>query len=81
MAAEHVLGSGAAGFTLVEYGSYNCPFCQSAHEVLTSLRDRFGERMRYEFRHRPITGDENALQAAELAEYAHETADRFWEVH
>jgi NhaA family Na+:H+ antiporter len=81
MASEHVLGGDAADFTLVEYGSYNCPFCQSAHEVVSSLRDRFGERMRYVFRHRPITGDQKALRAAELAEYAHETADRFWQAH
>jgi NhaA family Na+:H+ antiporter len=78
---EHSLGNPQAPITLLEYGSYDCPFCQSAHEVVSNLRDRFGERMRYVFRHRPITGDDMALRAAELAEYAHETADRFWEVH
>lgn len=76
MASEHALGGGAADFTLLEYGSYNCPYCQSAHEVVSNLRDRFGERMRYVFRHRPITGDAKALRAAELAEYAHQSADR-----
>ena len=81
MDKEHALGGAAAGFTLTEFGSYHCPFCQSAHEVVTRLRDRFGERMRYVFRHRPITGDDMALRAAELAEYAHESAGRFWEVH
>jgi Na+:H+ antiporter, NhaA family len=81
MATEHALGGADADFTLLEYGSYNCPFCQSAHEVAANLRDRFGERMRYVFRHRPITGDEKALRAAELAEYAHESAGRFWEAH
>src|SRR5688572_18386005 len=78
---EHALGNPNAQFTLLEYGSYDCPFCQSAHEVVSNLRDRFGERMRYVFRHRPITGDDMALRAAELAEYAHESAGRFWEVH
>jgi len=81
MAIEHALGGAQADFTLLEYGSYNCPFCQSAHEVAANLRDRFGERMRYVFRHRPITGDEKALRAAELAEFAHESAGRFWEAH
>ena len=81
MDKEHALGGAAAGFTLTEFGSYDCPFCQSAHEVVTRLRDRFGERMRYVFRHRPITGDDMALRAADLAEYAHESAGRFWEVH
>ena len=78
---EHALGDPNAQVTLTEYGSYDCPFCQSAHEVVSNLRDRFGERMRYVFRHRPITGDDMALRAAELAEYAHESAGRFWEVH
>jgi NhaA family Na+:H+ antiporter len=78
---EHALGSSHPDFTLEEFGSYDCPFCRSAHEVVLNLRDRFGERMRYVFRHRPITGDDMAQRAAELAEYAQESAGRFWEVH
>ena len=78
---DHVLGSAAADITLVEYGSYNCPFCRAAHEIVASLRDRFGERLRYVFRHRPISGNEQARRAAELAEYAHQTADRWWQAH
>ncbi len=81
MEPEHALGVPHADITLVEYGSYHCPYCQAAHEVVAKLRDRFGERLRYVFRHRPITGDPLARRAAELAEYAHESADRFWETH
>jgi NhaA family Na+:H+ antiporter len=78
---DHILGNANADITLVEYGSYDCPYCHAAHEVIAELRDRFGERMRYVFRHRPITGSAKAEQAAELAEYAGETTGRFWEVH
>jgi NhaA family Na+:H+ antiporter len=78
---DHALGDPAAPITLVEYGSYNCPFCHRAHEIIANLRDRFGERMRYVFRHRPITGNVEAERAAQLAEYAALTTDRFWEVH
>ena len=81
MQGEHALGDSAAGLTLVEYGSYNCPYCKAAHEVVANLRDRFGERLRYVFRHRPITGNETAQRAAELAEYAHEKTGGFWELH
>ena len=81
MEREHALGADDADITLVEYGSYHCPYCKGAHDVVSNLRDRFGERLRYVFRHRPITGDERALRAAELAEYAHESAGRFWEAH
>ena len=78
---DHALGGARADLTLVEYGSYTCPYCHAAHDVMADLRDRFGDRMRYAFRHRPTTADADALRAAELAEYAHETTGQFWEAH
>ena len=78
---DHILGGIAADITLVEYGSYACGFCHTAHEVVAGLRDRFGDRMRYVFRHLPIKGSDEAVPAAELAEYASETTGQFWEMH
>ena len=78
---DHVLGPPDAEMTLVEYGSYACPQCHAVHEVVEGLRSRFGERMRYVYRHLPVGGSETAARAAELAEYAAQTAGRFWEVH
>jgi Na+:H+ antiporter, NhaA family len=78
---DHALGDARADITLVEFGSYTCPYCHAAHAVMADLRDRFGDRMRYVFRHRPTTNDPDARRAAELAEYAHETTGRFWEAH
>lgn len=78
---DHHLGSDAADLTLVEYGSFDCPYCQGAHEVVATLRDRFGDRLRYVFRHRPITGDARALEAAQLVEYAHHASGGYWEAH
>jgi NhaA family Na+:H+ antiporter len=67
--------------TLVEYGSYTCSRCHAVHEVIANLRDRFGDRLRYVFRHRPSAGDDEAQQAATLAEYAAETTGPFWDIH
>lgn len=78
---DHVLGPSDAELTLVEYGSYACPNCHAVHDVVEGLRSRFGERMRYVYRHLPVPGGEHAVRAAELAEYAAETTGRFWEVH
>ncbi|MCC2642907.1 MAG: sodium/proton antiporter, NhaA family [Nitrospira sp.] len=78
---DHILGSPDADITLVEYGSYACPHCQAAHEIIAGLRDRFGDRMRYVFRHRPIVGSDKAKRGAGLAEYASKTTGRFWTVH
>lgn len=78
---DHVLGPPDAEMTLVEYGSYACPHCHAVHEVIEELRSRFGERMRYVFRHLPLGTGEDAMKAAELAEFAAQTTGRFWEVH
>ena len=78
---DHVLGAPDADFTLVEYGSYACEYCHAAHEVIVNLRDRFGERMRYVYRHLPLTDRAVATRAAEMVEYASQTSGRFWEVH
>lgn len=80
-AADHALGPSDAPITLVEYGSFHCPYCEAAHEVVGRLRERFGDRLRYVFRHRPITGDELAREASILAEYAHLNGHGFWEAH
>ena len=58
---DHILGPLDAELTLVEYGSYSCPRCHAVHEVIEGLRSRFGERMRYMFRHRLLLGLATAL--------------------
>src|SRR6476619_7369473 len=81
LGGDHVLGPYNAEMTLVEYGSYACPRCHAVHEVIEGLRSRFGDRMRYVFRHLPVAGSEDAKGASELAEYAAQTTGQFWEVH
>lgn len=78
---DHVLGNPDGDMTLVEYGSYTCPRCHAVHEVISNLRDRFGDRLRYVFRHRPDADSDDAWRAAELAEYAFEATGRFWAIH
>lgn len=79
-ARDHVLGADTAPITLVEYGSYDCPHCRAANERITEVREEFGERLRYVFRHRPVTGSDLARRAAELVEHA-DSPDSFWDAH
>src|SRR5690606_36077424 len=80
-ARDHVLGDDEAQITLVEYGSFACPYCSAAHEVVANLRSRFGSRLRYVFRHRPITGSADAEAAAVFAECANRATGDYWTVH
>jgi NhaA family Na+:H+ antiporter len=77
---DHILGPPDAAITLVEYGSYACPYCRAANERIAEVGDQFGDRMRYVFRHRPLVGVELARRAAELVERAPD-ARRFWDEH
>jgi NhaA family Na+:H+ antiporter len=65
----------------VEYGSYVCPYCHAAHEVIGHLREEFGDRMRYVFRQLPLADRGEATRTAELAEYTAATTGDFWKVH
>ncbi|MBC8028085.1 MAG: thioredoxin domain-containing protein, partial [Steroidobacteraceae bacterium] len=77
---DHIVGAERAPITLVEYGSYDCPHCRAANDHISEVRNQLGERVRYVFRHRPISNSEIARRAAELVEQA-ETADEFWSAH
>ncbi|HVK58144.1 MAG TPA: Na+/H+ antiporter NhaA [Candidatus Kapabacteria bacterium] len=77
---DHTLGVPSAEITLLEYGSYACPHCRAANDRIAEVRDEFGGRLRYVFRHRPIPGNELAERAAVLAERASQK-NRFWEAH
>jgi NhaA family Na+:H+ antiporter len=79
-AYDHVLGPANAQITLVEYGSYDCPYCRAANEKIAQIRDQFGSRLRYVFRHRPIPGSDIARRAAYLVERARSPED-FWDAH
>lgn len=76
---DHVLGPADAEITLVEYGSYACPHCRAANERIAQVRDSLGDRIRYVFRQRPLTGSDIARRAAELAELSDPA--KFWNVH
>jgi len=78
---DHSLGDAGAAITLVEYGSYFSSTCHTAHEIITGLREEFGNQLRYIYRHFPIPDHDEARKAAILAEYAAEKHDNFWDVH
>jgi predicted DsbA family dithiol-disulfide isomerase len=78
---DHMLGPEDAPLTLVEYGDYECPFCGAATNTVRQLRERFGDELRYVFRHLPLA---DVHPHAELAAQAAEAAaaqGKFWEMH
>jgi protein-disulfide isomerase len=81
-ATDHALGPADAAVTLVEYGDFECPFCARSYPAVKALRRRFGERLRFVFRHFPRPEHPHARQAAEAAEAAAAQGDaHFWQMH
>lgn len=78
---DHIIGTADAKITVVEYGSYGSPSSSAAHEVVASLHTRFGDQMRYVFRHLPAPGNRIARQAALVSEYLSLHSINFWDVH
>jgi protein-disulfide isomerase len=67
--------------TLVEYGDFECPQCAAAHPIVARVVQTFGDRLRFVFRHFPLTNSHpNAQHAAEEAEWA-AARSAFWPMH
>ncbi|MET0475880.1 MAG: Na+/H+ antiporter NhaA, partial [Mycobacterium sp.] len=68
---DHMRGNPNAPLTLVEYGDYECPFCSRATGSIDEVRDHFGDRLRYVWRHLPLERvHPHAMDAARAAEAA-----------
>ncbi len=78
---DHIAGPPDAPLTLVEYGDFECPFCARATGVTHELRERFGPRLRYVFRHLPLPDVHPHAELGARAAVAAGAQGRFWELH
>jgi Na+/H+ antiporter NhaA len=68
---DHVKGRMDAPFEIVEYGDFECPFCSRATGSVDAVREHFGDRIRWVWRHLPLEHvHPHAVDAAKAAEAA-----------
>ena len=78
---DHVKGAEGAPVTLIEYADFQCPGCASYYPILKSLEQTYEGRVRFVFRHFPLTQiHPNAFAAARAAEAAGKQ-NKFFEMH
>jgi protein-disulfide isomerase len=78
---DHSQGPEDAPVTLVEYGDLECPHCGRAHPIVKEVQRSLGDRLRFVFRHFPLSAAHpHAQSAAEMAEAAG-IEGKFWEMH
>lgn len=80
-ARDHIRGSSRPLVTLVEYGDFQCPYCGDAYPVVHELLDRYDGRLRFVFRHMPLTDLHPRARAAAQAAEAAAAQGHFWEMH
>ena len=77
---DHVRGAAGAP-VILEYGDYECPYSRQAFRAIERVERELSGRVRFAFRHYPLTEiHPHALAASKAAEAA-ARQDRFWEMH
>jgi protein-disulfide isomerase len=79
-AVDHVRG-GPEGRLIVEYGDYECPYSRAAFRQIERVESQLGDRVRFGFRHFPLTEIHPHALAASAAAEAAALQGRFWEMH
>ena len=77
---DHVRGEVGAP-VILEYGDYECPYSRQAFRAIERVEHELSGRVRFAFRHFPLTAiHPHALAASKAAEAAARQG-RYWEMH
>ena len=79
-ALDHVRGA-PDGQLILEYGDYECPYSREAYREIGRVELELEGRLRFAFRHFPLTEIHPHALAASAAAEAAALQDRFWEMH
>lgn len=73
-------GAANAKVTVVEYSDFQCPFCKRAYPTVKQLLSEYGDRIKFYYKHFPLSFHQNAQKAGEAYECALEQGKQ-WEYH
>jgi len=75
-----IRGSESAKVTIVEWADFQCPFCVRVNPTLEQIAKEYGDKVRFAFKHLPLSMHAKARAAHEASEAAHRQG-KFWEMH
>ncbi len=78
---EFWVGDKNAAVSLVEFGDYESEACAKANEVVKKLLVEFEGKLKFNFRHFPLTKVHQRSQKAAEASLAAAQEGKFWEMH
>lgn len=78
---NHVEGQGSTGVKLVEYGDFECPYCEEYFPIVKQVAAIYNSQIYFQFRNLPLTQiHPNAFAGARAAEAA-SLQNKFWQMH
>jgi protein-disulfide isomerase len=80
VSSSPVLGAQNASIQLVEFGDYQCPYCQQAYPIVKQLLENYGAKVAFSFRDLPLPMHPQAPKAAEAARCAG-VQGKYWEFY
>jgi len=76
-AGDWITGKADSAITLLEYGDFQCPACGQYYSIVKQVLDNYQDKIRFAFRHFPLSQHPNARPAAYAAEAAGQQG-QFW---
>lgn len=73
-------GSADAPITLIEFADYQCPYCHQMEPTLESVREQYGDKIRFVYKDFPLPMHQYAQKAAEAALCAGQQG-QYWPYH
>jgi protein-disulfide isomerase len=81
--ANPFLGGANAKVVIQAFSDFQCPFCGHALPAIKQIRDTYGDKIKFVWRHHPLSMHPQAPLAAEAAVEAFQQkgGDAFWKMH
>lgn len=77
---DHIKGNPDATVTLTEFSDFQCPACGAFEPIVQELMSKYGDKIRFEYKHYPLPMHPLAPQASMAAEAAGQQG-KFFEMH
>lgn len=78
---QNIKGNKDAKVTLLEYGDFQCPYCQQYEPTVQQVFAKYENDIKFQFRNFPITNAHPNAFAASRAGEAAALQNKFWEMH
>jgi protein-disulfide isomerase len=75
-----IRGNPDAPVTIVEYGDFQCPYCEKSRPTLQQILETYPKEVRLVYKHFPLSFHRDAMNAHKASLAAGEQG-KFWEMH